>query len=102
MIKIQISGDAFTDLDDGFCFYENQESGLGDYFSSQLQADIEGLVITGGTHCQPYRHLYRVLSRKFPCAIFYEFSGTRVLVVAIVDLRRDPNWIKSHLDKLSR
>lgn len=98
MIKIQISEDALADLDAGFCFYENQEPELGDYFSSQLRADIDGLKITAGTHCQPYRHLYRLLSQKFPYAVFYEFSDSRVLIVAVVDSRRDPGWIKTHLD----
>jgi len=99
MIKIQISGEALADLDEGFSFYENQGSGLGDYFTSQLHADIDGLKITAGIHGQPYRHLYRLLSRKFPYAIFYEFSHVRVLVVAVADSRRDPGWIKAHLNR---
>lgn len=31
MIEIKISEDALQDLNDGFLFYEAQESGLGDY-----------------------------------------------------------------------
>ena len=46
MIEITISEDALVDLHDGFDFYEKQEAGLGDYFASQLRADIDGLKIT--------------------------------------------------------
>lgn len=101
MIRIRILGDALDDLKDGFMFYEAQEPGLGDYFLSQLRADIDGLKITAGIHRQPYRHLHRLLSRRFPYAIFYEFDGRLALVIAVVDCRRDPDWIRSHLDKSS-
>ena len=50
MIQIQISQEALDDLTEGFLFYESQEAGLGDYFSSCLQEDIEGLKISAGTH----------------------------------------------------
>ncbi len=43
MIRVQISEDALQDLNEGFLFYEAQDSGLGDYFVSCLRADIEHL-----------------------------------------------------------
>jgi hypothetical protein len=62
MIQVSISSDAFDDLNDGFRFYEVQERGLGDYFLSQLRADIDGVKITSGIHRQPHLHLHRLLS----------------------------------------
>lgn len=50
MIQVNISSDALDDLNDGFRFYEVQERGLGDYFLSQLRADIDSLKITAGIH----------------------------------------------------
>ncbi len=97
MLKIQISSDALTDLDEGFWFYEEQEPGLGDYFSNQLGADIDRLRQSGGTHRQPYRSLYRALSKNFPYSIYYRLRSCIVLVVAVVDCRREPEWIAEHL-----
>lgn len=99
MIRVQISGDALDDLNSAFNFYEVQEPGLGDYFLSQLRADIDGLRVTAGIHRQPHKHLHRLLSRRFPFAVYYEFEADRALVIAVVDCRRDPRWIESHLDK---
>ena len=99
MIQVRISSDALADLEDGFQFYELQEPGLGDYFLSQLRADIDGLKITAGIHRRPHRHLHRLLSRRFPYSIFYEYEDSFALVVAVVDCRRDPDWIAEHLDK---
>ena len=81
-------------------FYEEQEPGSGDYFSSQLRADIDGLKITAGIHLQTHRELHRLLSRKFPYAIFYPFNSKEALVLAIVGCRKEPDWIEQHLSLL--
>ena len=40
-----------------------------------------------------------MLSRVFPYASYYTHSGEKGYVWAVVDCRRDPEWIKEHLDK---
>ena len=99
MISVGISDEALEDLSDGYRFYERQEPGLGEYFSSHLKADIEGLKVTGGIHRKAYRNLHRLLSKTFPWAVFYIHSETRVTVIAVIDCRRDPKWIREHLDR---
>ena len=71
MIRIRISDEALEELTEGFWFYEGQEPGLGDYFSSHLRADIEGLKVTAGIHRKAYHDYHRPLSRVFPYAIYY-------------------------------
>lgn len=66
MIRIRIAPEALADLAEGFWFYEAQEAGLGDYFSSHLRADIEGLKVTFGNHRQVHRDYHRLLGRVFP------------------------------------
>jgi plasmid stabilization system protein ParE len=97
MIKVQISEDALQDLNDGFLFYEAQATGLGDYFAACLKADIEGLRISAGVHRVVYEDYHRLLSRVFPYGIFYTLSGEVAVIWAIIDLRRDPVWIREHL-----
>ena len=99
MTNVRIAAAALADLDDAFWFYEAQERGLGEYFAIHLRADIEGLKVTGGIHRQVHRGLHRALSRRFPYAIFYRYSGGTVLVVAVLDCRRDPDWIRDRLDE---
>jgi len=68
MTRIQIAPEDFEDLAEGFWFYEIQEAGLGDSFSSHLRADIERLKVTSGVHRLAYRDFHRLLSRVFPFA----------------------------------
>ena len=97
MNVIKITDDALLDLDDAYDFYELQEVGIGDYFLSQIRADIDGLKISGGMHRQVYKELHRLLSKKFPYSIYYKYSEQYVIVVAVTDNRRNPQWIRDHL-----
>jgi hypothetical protein len=99
MTNVRISADALTDLNDGHWFYEAQELGLGDYFTSCLRADIEGLKVSAGIHAIVYRDYHRLLSRVFPYGVFYTMDEEGAVVWAVVDLRRDPDWIRDHLSK---
>jgi hypothetical protein len=65
MTSVQISEDALEDLNDGFLFYEAQEAGLGDYFSTCLRADIEGLKVSAGVHRVVYRDYHRLPEQNF-------------------------------------
>jgi len=98
MICIDIADKALADLDDGFRFYERREHGLGEYFAISLRADIEGLKSTAGIHRQTYRNFHRLLSKNFPWAVFYIITETGVTVVSVTDCRREPRWIRKHLD----
>lgn len=98
MKKILISEDAFGDLNDGFLFYEAQDFGLGDYFTACLRADIEGLKVTAGIH-REVRGFHRLLSKVFPHGIFYTIHAEEVTILAVIDLRRNPDWIISRLNK---
>ena len=92
-----ISSDAEHDLVEGFWFYERQEVGLGDYFRSCLVSDIESLAYFGGIH-EIIDGYHRVLSKRFPFGVYYEVSGEILTVVAVLDMRRDPSWIRAQLE----
>lgn len=97
MIRISVSEDALEDLEDGFQFYERQESGLGDYFVTCLRTDIDGLKITAGIHRVAYKDYHRLLSHVFPYAIYYTFADDAVTIWAVIDCRRNPEWIRARL-----
>ncbi|MEM9216114.1 MAG: type II toxin-antitoxin system RelE/ParE family toxin [Cyanobacteria bacterium P01_F01_bin.150] len=94
---LQISSDAIADLEEGFWFYEAQSTGLGDYFRDCLIADIDSLVFYGGIHQIVYGY-HRMLSKRFPFAIYYELKGGVVTVIAVLDARRDPLWVRERLN----
>ncbi|MDB6004658.1 MAG: uncharacterized protein JWR15_1645 [Prosthecobacter sp.] len=93
-MKIELLDLAKADLIEGHLFYEGREKGLGDYFLDNLFADIDSLRLFGGMHPMPYRHFHRMLSKRFPFAIFYAVEDAIVKVRAVVECR---SWIRKHL-----
>jgi len=56
-------------------------------------SDIEALSCYGGNHETEFGY-QRVLSKRFPFCLSYSPSGGVLLVVAVIDARRDPLWIR--------
>ena len=86
---IDISQEAEFDLEDGYWFYEHQENGVGDYFRSSVSADIDSLVIHGGSHVVVDGY-HRMVCKTFPYNVYYQMTGERsLLVVAVIAQRLD-------------
>jgi hypothetical protein len=96
-MRIEILDQAAEDLIEGFHFYEDQQVGLGTYFLNTLYSDIESLRIYGGIHRKAYKGFHRLLSKRFPFAVFYTVQEDAVYVRAVVDCRRNPAWIRKRL-----
>ena len=97
-MKIEILDLAKSDILDGFIFYESQEAGLGSYFLNSIYSDVESLRLYAGIHFKPHKNFHRLLSKRFPFAIYYSVSKDTAFVHAVVDCRRDPAWIKQRLE----
>lgn len=70
---------------------------MGEYFFYSLFSDIDSLVLYGGIHAKVYGY-HRMLSKRFPYAIYYKLEWEEVVIVyRVLDLRRDPKQIKQAL-----
>ena len=98
-MRLRVLASAKGDLAEGRDFYEAQDSGLGGYFLASVTADIEGLRVSGGVHAVVHHDYHRALCRIFPFAVYYTKEADVVTVYAVVDCRRDPAWIRQHLER---
>lgn len=95
-VNILILRSAVKDLINGREFYERQGEGLGDYFEESLSSDIDSLRLYAGIHTLVHGY-HRMLSDKFPFAVYYEVIGSQIMVRAVLDCRRDPTWTRNRL-----
>jgi plasmid stabilization system protein ParE len=95
-VRIQLLDEAEQDLQEGREFYDRQQPGVGDYFAAALASDIDSLVIFAGTHPMGLG-FHRALSKRFPFGIYYLVADKVVLIYAVLDLRRNPAWIRRRL-----
>jgi hypothetical protein len=84
MRTVVVLAEAAEDIEQAREFYAAQEPGIGDYCADSLVADIESLALYRGIH-----------SRHF--GIYYRETKTETQIIAVLDLRRDPNWVRKEL-----
>ena len=97
-MKLRILDLAEADLVSGYQFYELQSAGIGSYFLGTLLSDIESLRLYAGIHREIFG-FHRLLSKRFPYAVYYTLNGETVSVWRVLDCRRNPKWIKTQLRK---
>jgi len=96
-MKIRILSSALQDLREGYEFYEKQAEGIGAYFMDSLFSDIDSLILNAGVHPIYFGGYHRMLSKRFPFAIYYKVAKGQVLVYAVLDCRWNPAWIRKKL-----
>ena len=96
-MKIRILSSAFNDLASGRDFYEEQGEGLGSYFLDSLFSDIDSLILYAGIH-RKFLGFHRLLSKRFPHAIYYQMEvGNEAVVYRVLDCRQNPNKLRRAL-----
>jgi plasmid stabilization system protein ParE len=95
-VRLRILPSARGDLDRGRDFYAEHGDELGDYFLDSLFADIDSLALYAGIHIQVWG-FHRMLSRRFPYAIYYRVDGDVCTVWRVLDCRRRPSRVRQAL-----
>jgi hypothetical protein len=95
-MTVLILDEAERDLVDGFRFYDLQETGLGDYFLDSLFSDIDSLHLYAGVHPLHFGY-HRLLSKRFPFAVYYKVEAETVSVWSVLDCRQDPATTEGRL-----
>lgn len=96
-MKIRLLSAAARDLVDGYYFYEKQAPGVGMYFLDALYADIDSLVVNAGIHPLYFGRYHRLLSGRFPFAVYYRVEEQIAMVYAVLDCRRSPAWTRTRV-----
>jgi len=95
-VRLRLLPAAEQDLANGADFYESQKTGLGIYFNQCLSTDIESLKFYFAVH-EKYGGFYRLLSKRFPFAIYYQVEDDRIEVYAVLDCRQSQRSIDHSL-----
>ncbi len=96
MMNIIVLDSAEQDIFLATNFYELQGANLGNYFLDSIFSDIESLYIYAGIHVVVKSH-YRLLSKRFPFAIYYKVNDDTITIHAVLDCRRTPELLRQRL-----
>jgi plasmid stabilization system protein ParE len=95
-MRLKILSSAAEDLYASRLFYEKQGAGVGEYFFDSLFSDIDSLILYAGIHPKVFGY-YRLLSKRFPYAVYYTLEDELAVVWRVLDLRRNPDRIRQAL-----
>ena len=95
-MNIKILTEAKEDIQKGADFYEKQAPNLGNYFLDTILSDIESLYIYYGIHIK-IKNYHRLLSKRFPYAIYYKYDEKFIYIYAVLDCRSNPVNITKRL-----
>jgi hypothetical protein len=99
--EVRVQDGAVSDIREAITFYGRREQSLGNYFFDSLLVDLESLSFYSGIHPKCFG-LYRMLAKRFPFAIYYTMKEDVVLVIAVLDMRRNPAWNRKILRRRHR
>ena len=95
-MDIRLLDGAKQDLRNGWFFYERQAQGLGDRFLDAIAADVRLLSAYAGIHLR-VDGFHRMLTKRFPFALYYLIAADTIDIYPILDCSRDPSWIQQRL-----
>lgn len=95
-MKVRLLRSALEDLAAGRHFYDCQHPGVGGHFLESLFSEIDALASCAGIHRAQFGY-HRLLTKRFPYAVYYRVISGEAVVFRVLDCRRDPNWIRRSL-----
>lgn len=77
--------------------YDQKDPGLGSRFLNEVDLTVQRILMAPEAWRRLSTRTRRCLVRRFPFGLFYQVKGPEVLIVSVMDLRRDPESWQRHL-----
>lgn len=91
---------AEADLEETHDFLEERESGLGKKFVLRFWRTLVTLQVFPELSPRYYRNVRMCRIRKTKHGIFFRIRRKTIFVMAVMDLRRDPKYLKRRLREI--
>lgn len=86
-LRVDLLSEADADLQDYFNRFEDYRGGFGVEFMTAVDAHLARIATFPAIAPFYFETVRRLVMHRFPYGIFYEHHPTRIVVVAILDLR---------------
>jgi plasmid stabilization system protein ParE len=89
-VELVIAPEAESDIAEAYAWYERRRTGLGEEFLGSVDASLESIRRRPEMYPVVHEDYRRTLVRRFPYAVFYEWSESIVKIYAVFHASRDP------------
>ena len=96
-MKVRFASPAERELKEAVVFYESAQEGLGADFLAEVEATTRLIEFhpLAWTPMSPRTRRCRL--HRFPFGLFYQLRSDEILIVSVMDLRRDPKRWEQYL-----
>jgi toxin ParE2 len=98
-VKVRFLEVAQIELDEAVTYYDAESAGLGQAFLLDVLSAIERIRKFPNAWHPLSANTRRCRTRRFPFGVIYQATDNEILVVAVANLHREPDYWK---DRLSR
>ena len=89
---------AELDLQDAYLWYEEKQAGLGATFLEAVEAQFDRILENPEIYVEIAQGIRRGPTRTFPYWVIYTIDEAQVAVLAVLDSRQDPEYIRLRSD----
>jgi plasmid stabilization system protein ParE len=96
-VRARFTSTAQRELKEALEFYDQAEIGLGARFLDEAEATVKRIIAhpMAWTPMSPRTRRCRI--KRFPFGLFYQIRSDEILIVSVMDLRRDPRCWEQYL-----
>ena len=89
-MNVRFTSAAERELKEAMEFYEAAENGLGSRFLDEVEAAVARIITHPSAWVAISPRTRRCRTSRFPYGLFYQIRTAEILIVSVMDLRRDP------------
>jgi plasmid stabilization system protein ParE len=90
--NLRIRIEAEQDLSEAYHYYQDCRDGLGDEFLLCIEATLATITRQPSLYASVHRNVHRALIHRFPFGVFYFVEDDHIIVVAVMHMRRSPQF----------
>jgi hypothetical protein len=96
-VKVRFASTAELELKEAMEFYESARTGLGGEFLGEVEATTNLIESFSRAWTSLSSRTRRCRTHRFPYGLFYQVRSDEILIISVMDLRRDPKRWEQYL-----
>ena len=96
-MKVRFASTAEQELKEAMEFYESSRTGLGAEFLAEVEATTNLIESFPQAWTSLSSRTRRCRTHRFPYGLFYQVRSDEILIISVMDLRRDPKRWEQYL-----
>ena len=97
MMNHRFTAAALQELREALLYYETAENGLGSQFLDEVESAVARILATPEAWRKLSPRTRRCRTHRFPFGLIYQIRENEILILSVMDLRRDPKRWQSFL-----